>query len=110
MEYISYQELPTLMGLEKGDIVLLSSDITDLFIQCKKHGENLPGHQSKHISFHRSPGARGQCDCAKRGWGEGFGRYGFEGDRCGRRRERADRRQHPLWVPGQREGDFASVF
>ena len=41
MEYISYQELPTLMGLEKGDIVLLSSDITDLFIQCKKHGEKF---------------------------------------------------------------------
>ena len=40
-KYISYQELPSLMGLEKGDIVLLSSDITDLYIQCKKNGEKL---------------------------------------------------------------------
>lgn len=29
------------MGINKGDIVLLSSDITDLYIQCKKHGEKL---------------------------------------------------------------------
>ena len=40
-KYISYQELPSLMGLEKGNIVLLSSDITDLYIQCKKNGEKL---------------------------------------------------------------------
>ena len=40
-DYISYQELPALMGIEKGDIILLSSDITDLYIQCRKHGEKL---------------------------------------------------------------------
>jgi aminoglycoside 3-N-acetyltransferase len=40
-EYISYQQLPSVMGINKGDIVLLSSDVTDLFIQCKKHGEKL---------------------------------------------------------------------
>ena len=39
-KYISYQELPSLMGLEKGDIVLLSSDITDLYIQCKKNDQS----------------------------------------------------------------------
>ncbi len=38
-EYKSYQLLPSLMGLEKGDVVLLTSDITDLFLQCQEHGE-----------------------------------------------------------------------
>ena len=40
-EYTSYQQLPVIMGIKKGDTVLLSSDVTDLFIQCKKHGEKL---------------------------------------------------------------------
>jgi aminoglycoside 3-N-acetyltransferase len=40
-DYISYQHLPSLMDIKKGDIVLLSSDITDLYIQCKKHGERF---------------------------------------------------------------------
>ncbi len=38
-EYISYQQLPAALGLEKKDVVLLTSDITDLFLQCQEHGE-----------------------------------------------------------------------
>ena len=38
-EYISYKEIPSILGIEKGDIVLLTSDITDLFMQCQNNGE-----------------------------------------------------------------------
>lgn len=38
-DYISYKLIPSILGIEKGDIILLSSDITDLFLQCQEHGE-----------------------------------------------------------------------
>ena len=40
-EYISYQKLPSILKIEKGDVVLLTSDITDLFLQCQENGEIL---------------------------------------------------------------------
>ena len=40
-EYISYQKLPETMGIRKGDTILLTSDITDLFLQCQTHGEHF---------------------------------------------------------------------
>ena len=40
-EYISYQMIPSVIGIEKGDVVLLTSDITDLFLQCQEHGERF---------------------------------------------------------------------
>ena len=40
-EYISYQMIPSVMGIEKGDVILLTSDITDLFLQCQEHGEQF---------------------------------------------------------------------
>jgi len=38
-DYISYKKIPSVLGIEKGDIVLLTSDITDLFMQCQDNGE-----------------------------------------------------------------------
>lgn len=38
-EYISYQKLPSILKIEKGDVILLTSDITDLFLQCQENGE-----------------------------------------------------------------------
>lgn len=40
-EYISYQKLPSILKIEKGDVILLTSDITDLFLQCQENGEIL---------------------------------------------------------------------
>lgn len=40
-EYISYQKLPSILKIEKGDVILLTSDITDLFLQCQANGEIL---------------------------------------------------------------------
>ena len=40
-EYISYQMIPSVIGVEKGDVILLTSDITDLFMQCQEHGEHF---------------------------------------------------------------------
>lgn len=40
-KYISYQKLPSILKIEKGDVVLLTSDITDLFLQCQENGEIL---------------------------------------------------------------------
>lgn len=40
-EYISYQKLPSILKIEKSDVILLTSDITDLFLQCQANGEIL---------------------------------------------------------------------
>lgn len=40
-DYISYKMIPSVLKIEKGDIVLLTSDITDLFLQCQDNGEFL---------------------------------------------------------------------
>lgn len=40
-EYISYQKLPSILKIEKGDVILLTSDITDLFLQSQENGEIL---------------------------------------------------------------------
>lgn len=40
-EYISYQQIPIVMGIKRGDTVLLTSDITDLYLQCQEHGEQF---------------------------------------------------------------------
>ena len=40
-EFISYQKLPSILKIEKGDVILLTSDITDLFLQCQENGEIL---------------------------------------------------------------------
>lgn len=37
--YISYKEMPSLLNIKKGDVILLTSDITDLFLKCQEHGE-----------------------------------------------------------------------
>lgn len=39
--YISYQKIPSVIGIGQGDIVLLTSDITDLYLQCEAHGETF---------------------------------------------------------------------
>ena len=39
--YISYQQIPSEIGIQRGDVVLLTSDITDLFMQCQEHGEHF---------------------------------------------------------------------
>ena len=33
--------IPSVLKIEKGDVVLLTSDITDLFLQCQDNGEIL---------------------------------------------------------------------
>ena len=40
-DYISYKMIPSVLKIEKGDVVLLTSDITDLFLQCQDNGEIL---------------------------------------------------------------------
>ncbi len=40
-EYVSYKEIPSILGIERKDVVLLTSDITDLFLQCQEHGESF---------------------------------------------------------------------
>jgi aminoglycoside 3-N-acetyltransferase len=40
-EYTSYQLIPSIIGIEKGDVILLTSDITDLFLTCQEHGEHF---------------------------------------------------------------------
>lgn len=40
-DYISYKMIPFVLKIEKGDVVLLTSDITDLFLQCQDNGEIL---------------------------------------------------------------------
>lgn len=40
-EYVSYQMIPSEIGIEKDDVVLLTSDITDLYLQCQEHGEHF---------------------------------------------------------------------
>lgn len=40
-DYISYQLIPSVIGIQKGDIILLTSDITDLFLTCQEHGETF---------------------------------------------------------------------
>jgi len=40
-DYISYKMIPSILKLEKGDVVLFTSDITDLFLQCQDNGEIL---------------------------------------------------------------------
>lgn len=39
--YISYRQIPSVMGIKQGDVVLLTSDITDLYLQCQEHGEQF---------------------------------------------------------------------
>lgn len=41
MEYISYKMIPSMWGLKKGDVVMVSSDITGLFSSCLEHGEKF---------------------------------------------------------------------
>lgn len=38
-DYISYKKIPSVLKIEKGDVILLTSDITDLFLQCQENGE-----------------------------------------------------------------------
>lgn len=38
-DYISYKMIPSVLGIEKGDAILFTSDITDLFLQCQNNGE-----------------------------------------------------------------------
>lgn len=40
-EYISYKLIPSILEIEKGDIILLTSDITDLFLRCQEKGETF---------------------------------------------------------------------
>ena len=40
-DYISYKMIPSVLKIEKGDVILLTSDITDLFLQCQENGEIL---------------------------------------------------------------------
>lgn len=40
-DYISYKKIPSVLKIEKGDVILLTSDITDLFLQCQENGEIL---------------------------------------------------------------------
>ncbi len=40
-DYISYKTIPSFLGITLGDVILLTSDITELFLQCQKHGEIL---------------------------------------------------------------------
>ena len=40
-DYISYKKIPSVLKIEKGDVILLTSDITDLFLQCQANGEIL---------------------------------------------------------------------
>lgn len=40
-DYISYKMIPSVLKIEKSDVVLLTSDITDLFLQCQDNGEIL---------------------------------------------------------------------
>ena len=39
MKYIKYLDIPRICGIKKDDVVFVSSDITDLFITCKRNGE-----------------------------------------------------------------------
>jgi aminoglycoside 3-N-acetyltransferase len=43
-EYISFRKIPSLLGLVKGDVVLLSSDIFGLMVTSKKNGEIFDGN------------------------------------------------------------------
>ena len=38
-DYISYKKIPSVLKIEKGDVILLTSDITDLFLQCQENGD-----------------------------------------------------------------------
>lgn len=38
-EYISYKTIPSVLKIKKGDVILLTSDITDLFLRCQENGE-----------------------------------------------------------------------
>jgi len=38
-DYISYKTIPSVLGITQGDVILLTSDITDLFVQSQEHGE-----------------------------------------------------------------------
>ncbi len=38
-DYISYKKIPSVLKIEKGDVILLTSDITDLFLHCQENGE-----------------------------------------------------------------------
>ena len=40
-DYISYKMIPSVLKIEKGDVVLFTSDITDLYLQCQDNGEIL---------------------------------------------------------------------
>ncbi len=40
-DYISYRNIPNYLGITSGDVILLTSDITELFLQCQKQGEVL---------------------------------------------------------------------
>ena len=40
-EYISYKLIPSILEIDKGDIILLTSDITDLFLRCQEKGETF---------------------------------------------------------------------
>jgi len=42
---ISYLKIPHLLGLQKGDVVLLSSDLRGILVSCLKNGERFDGHK-----------------------------------------------------------------
>ena len=40
-DYISYKEIPSHLGLRRGGVVFVSSDITNLGLNCMEHGEKF---------------------------------------------------------------------
>ena len=40
-KYVSYQEIPNLLGIQKGDVLYISSDVTRLLAVCQENGESM---------------------------------------------------------------------
>ena len=56
-EYISYQKLPSILKIEKGDVILLTSDITDLFLLIPTY--NWGFCQGKAFDYKKTPSKTG---------------------------------------------------